>query len=152
MASAAISRIKSYKLNVLSTIVETDIDNDEMEQCLKEIDSGVNASENKCSLLLIAEKGNDMLRMLALSYDDKLNTEEWLKNVAKMVNGEITESNMDTTTKMMSMKIKMVKSEYTATKEKENALAASFAYLRKIGMIKDDEEEEVGNLLEDYGF
>jgi len=150
MASAAISRIKSYDLKFLPTTVDLDIDNNEMFECMQTIINGTNSD---CSLLLIAEKGNDLLRMMVYSADTNFNANEWMDSVTKMVNGEIISTNQPTEDcPFLSLQMKMVKSEFSATKEKENARSAAFTFLRQKGFLKDDEEEDVGNLLEEYGF
>lgn len=146
MASAAISLIKSNKLTVLPMTIEADIDNNEMEDNLQTINNEV---KNSCSLMLISEKGNDLIRIIAVSYEPKLDANAWVDYALKMVNGKIIEFN--NTSPIISAKIQMTKSDFNATKEKENALAGAYTFLRKIGLVKEEEEEGVGNLLEELG-
>jgi hypothetical protein len=176
-AQRALSNIKSYDLKVFAVTVNLGainlVDNDEesekkdkkdKKEQKDQKDQKDNGSDDllacfkiirdsapKCSILLISESP-DSLRLMASSVDPVLKSSEWVEAATSVVQGRnLTENHVlnkdfkepDFTDVVLKMNIGA-----SSLKEKENALAASFAFLRKKGLSEesDDEDELAFNL------
>jgi hypothetical protein len=125
---------------------------DDLLACLKII----RASAPKCSILLISES-LDSLRLMASSVDPVLKSTEWVQAAAAAAAGTVVQGKVLTEnhvgdqelygTDFTDVVLKMNEGA-SSLKEKENALAASFAFLRKKGLSEesDDEDELAFNL------
>lgn len=137
-AKQAIIAIKSYKQPVFAKTVDFGDDPNFIliKQCLELI-----KTETDCSVLLISAGSTDVVAA-AHSLNPELDVNEWVKSALNMLpkDGDIVLSENCGRVK--------VSSEAFPIKEKETALANSFQYLYKIGVMPKDEEssEEMLNL------
>lgn len=99
----------------------------------------IQANAPTCSILLISETV-DTLRILASSVNADLKAIEWGLAAASAVQGKVISDDKKGDT-LADLIIKMNEGA-SSLKEKENALAANFAFLRKQGLSEESDDEE----------
>ena len=130
------------------------VDNETEEECLLKCLQTIKESANNCSVLLITESScGDSVIIAALSRNPELKAVDWVSATSQYLPAESTNnsssdnsSNKDSEINN-SIEVRRIKLKpgFSSLKEKENALATSFAYLRKIGLAEDsDSEDEAG--------
>lgn len=142
-AKQAIAAIKSYKQPVFAKTVDFGDDPD-FTLITKCLDLIKEVTGDSCSVLLISAGSTDVTSA-AFSVNENLDVKEWIRSALNMLSkdGDIVLSEN-------CGRIK-VSSEAFPIKEKETALANSFQYLYKIGVIlKDDESSEEMLNLNDF--
>jgi hypothetical protein len=179
-AMRALANIKSYELKVFAitvnlmqrNLVDIEEENDKKGKVKKGTNSDLNDSETvstvpetddfmdclnyicteapNCSVLLISESGTTTLRIIAKSRNSSLSSLAWCKAAANNTASTITKEITDDTLAQAQVTVEM-KEGASTIKEKENALAASFAYLRSQGLCEEsDDEDEEQFTLSDY--
>lgn len=163
-AQRALANIKSYDLKVFALTVNlgkvnlADID-EENDKKKKGGEKGSETPQNeddllaclqlirdaapRCSILLITDTtaSLDLLRIMAYSCDPNLKAAEWVTSASTLVQGKIVNQRSLPSVEEITMKM----NEGASTiKEKENALAAGFAFLRSKGLSEDSDDDEDG--------
>jgi len=128
------------------------VDNETEEECLLKCLQTIKENADNCSVLLITESScGDSVIIAALSRNPDLKAVDWVSATSQYLPAESTDSTNNSSNKDSeindSIEVRRIelKPGFSSLKEKENALAASFAYLRKIGLAEDsDSEDETG--------
>lgn len=113
---------------------------DDLRACMELIQ----ANAPTCSILLISETV-DTLRILASSVNPDLKAIEWGLAAASAVQGKVISGDQgDQDEKRDTLADLIIKMNEGASslKEKENALAANFAFLRKQGLSEESDDED----------
>lgn len=142
-AKQAIEAIKSYKQPVFAKTVDFGDDPD-FTLITKCLDLIKEVTEDSCSVLLISAGSTDVVTA-AFSVNENLVVKEWIRSALNMLSKE-----GDIVLSENCGRVK-VSNDAFPIKEKETALANSFQYLYKIGvMLKDDESSEEMLNLNDF--
>lgn len=139
-AQMVVAAIKQYQLQVYAKVVDLGDDNDygNLTKCMAAIRESQHKAVQDCSILLISG-GDKYVAALAHSANvEKINPREWIQATLESLPHE------DNTLLLGDTQGRVVTTnDAPPIKAKETALANNFAYLRKIGaMPKDDDEDE----------
>ena len=139
-AQMVVAAIKQYQLQVYAKVVDLGDDNDygNLIKCMTAIRESQHKSVQDCSILLISGGDKYVVALAHSANIEKINPREWIQAALESLPHE------DNTLLLGDTQGRVVTTnDAPPIKAKETALANNFAYLRKIGaMPKDDEEDD----------
>jgi hypothetical protein len=137
-AQMVISAMKQYQLQVYAKVVDLGDDPDQVNltKCMSVIREDKHPAVQNCSVILITGGSTDVVALAYSKDPTKIGVQEWIKATLETLphNSMILGENFGRVTTTQ---------DAPPIKAKETALSSNFAYLRKIGaMPKDDDEDD----------